>query len=67
MTYFACVKAEIIASEVDFAKKLKKLIFLDFCSIERVNEPINTILKARFCLQTGSFYCSNDIPGSLET
>ena len=50
MTYFACIKAEIIASEVDFAKKSKKLIFLDFRSIERVNEP-KTTLKARFCLQ----------------
>ena len=30
MTYFACVKAEIIASEVDFVKKSKKLIFFGF-------------------------------------
>ena len=37
MTYFACVKAEIIASKVDFANKTKKLIFFDFRSIERVN------------------------------
>ena len=37
MTYFACVKAVIIASEVDFANKTKKLIFSDFRSIERVN------------------------------
>ena len=41
MTYFACVKAGIIESEFDFEKKSKKLIFLDFRSIERVNEPKN--------------------------
>ena len=40
MTYFARVKAKIIASEVDFEKKSKRLIFfLDFRSVERVNEP----------------------------
>ena len=61
MTYFACVKAEIIASE-----KSKKLTFFNFRRIERVNGPKMT-LKARFCLQTGSFNCSNDVPGSLET
>ena len=41
MTYFACVKAEIIAFEDDFAKKTKKLNFFDFGSVERVNEPNN--------------------------
>ena len=41
MTYFACVKAEIIAFEVDFANKTKKTDFFSFRSIERVNEPEN--------------------------
>ena len=36
MANFALVKAEIIASEVDFAKKSKKLIVLAFRGIERV-------------------------------
>ena len=41
MTYFTCVKAEIIAFEVDPANKTKKTDFFDFHSIERVNEPKN--------------------------
>ena len=37
MSYLACVKAEMIASKIDTAKKRKKLI--DFRRIERVNQP----------------------------